>query len=133
MSTSTILKSFIGGGVVAAILVAIGFFTGNVLIFSLIAAACFTHISCLMLDNNIIPTMITEICGWSFMKFVEWVFSDFGGINVVLLISVQIILIILGLLVSIIIDLFAVALSVVLSVVIYPYALIKAIFTKKEA
>lgn len=123
------LKSFIWGGIAAAIFVGIGFLTGNVLLFSIIAAVCFTHISCLILDNNIVQTVIVEACGWSFRRFIDLALADFNGVFA--LITLQIILVILALLLSIIFDLLAIAFSFVLSVFIYPYALIKSIIHKE--
>ena len=125
------IKSFIFGGITAAVLIAIGIATENILAFLVLALAAFTLVSCLILKNNFIGDMILEIFSWGFVRFPGLIFTlDLDGI--IWLITVKLIFWLLGLLLAILAGLLAIALGLILSVFVYPFALVKNIRNTEE-
>ena len=131
---SLILKSFLSGGIVAAILVGIGFLTGNVLVFSIIAAACFAYITCIALRNNIVSSLIDAAFALSiilFVKIFEKIFP-IGLDGVLCLVAFQIPVLVLYAILVLTLCLLAFALGLAIAVFVFPYALIKRIFNIRE-
>lgn len=119
-------KSFIWGGVAAAILLVIGIVTGNIAVFAILAVTGFTLVSCLILDNNFLGEMIVEIFSWGFVRMPGVIFTlDLDGI--IWLLTVKLLFWILGLVLALVAGLLAIALGLVLSVFVYPFALVKNI------
>ena len=124
-----IIHSFVWGGINAAIFLTIGIITENILIFIGIAVLSFALISCLILNNNFIGDMMLEIFSWGFVKFPGLIFTlDLDGI--IWLLTVKLVFWIIGFLLATLVGLLAVALGLVLSVFVYPFALTKAFTTK---
>ena len=124
-------KSFIWGGVVSAVLLAMGISTGNILSFTILALTGFTLVSCLILGNNFIGEMIAEIFSWGFVRFPGLIFTlDLDGI--IWLITVKLLFWVLGFLISALFGLLAIVLGLFLSVVVYPFALVKNIRNSEE-
>ena len=124
-------KSFVWGGVTATALVVLGIATGNILPMIIIAATGFTLVSCLILGNNFIGEMIAEIFSWGFVKFPGLIFTlDLDGI--IWLITVKLLFWVLGLLIAILFGILAIALGLLLSVFVYPFALVKNIRNGEE-
>lgn len=124
-------KSFVCGGVTATALVVLGIATGNILPMIIIAATGFTLVSCLILGNNFIGEMIAEIFSWGFVKFPGLIFTlDLDGI--IWLITVKLLFWVLGLLIAILFGILAIALGLLLSVFVYPFALVKNIRNGEE-
>ena len=124
-----IIHSFVWGGINAAIFLTIGIITENILIFIGIAVLAFALISCLILNNNFIGDMMLEIFSWGFVKFPGLIFTlDLDGI--IWLLTVKLVFWIIGFLLATLVGLLAVALGLVLSVFVYPFALTKAFTTK---
>ena len=126
------IKSFIWGGVTAAALVVLGLATGNILPMIIIALTGFTLVSCLILGNNFIGEMIVEVFSWGFVRFPGLIFSlDLDGI--IWLITVKLLFWVLGLLLATLFGILAIALGLILSVFVYPFALVKNIRNGEEA
>ena len=126
------IKSFIWGGVTAAALVVLGIAPGNILPMLIIAITGFTLVSCLILGNNFIGEMIAEIFSWGFVRFPGLIFTlDLDGI--IWLITVKLLFWVLGFLLATLFGILAIALGLLLSVFVYPFALVKNIRNGEEA
>ena len=124
-------KSFVWGGVTAAALVVFGIATGNILPMIIIAITGFTLVSCLILSNNFIGEMIAEIFSWGFVRFPGLIFTlDLDGI--IWLITVKLLFWVLGFLIAILFGILAIALGLLISLVVYPFALAKNIRNGEE-
>ena len=119
-------KSFIWGSVTLVVLFIIGIATGNILPFTILALTGFTLVSCLILGNNFIGDMILQIFSWGFVRFPGLIFTlDLDGI--IWLITVKLLFWVLGFLLATLFGLLAIILGLALSVVVYPFALVKNI------
>lgn len=119
-------KSFIWGSVTSVVLFIIGIATGNILHFIILALTGFTLVSCLILGNNFIGDMILQIFSWGFVRFPGLIFTlDLDGI--IWLITVKLLFWVLGFLLATLFGLLAIILGLALSVVVYPFALVKNI------
>ena len=119
-------KSFVWGGVTATALFVLGIATGNILPMTIIALTGFTLVSCLILGNNFIGDMILQIFSWGFVRFPGLIFTlDLDGI--IWLITVKLLFWVLGFLLATLFGLLAIILGLALSVVVYPFALVKNI------
>lgn len=124
-------KSFVWGGVTATALVVLGIATGNILPMIIIALTGFTLVSCLILGNNFIGEMIAEIFSWGFVRFPGLIFTlDLDGI--IWLITVKLLFWVLGFLIAILFGILAIALGLLISLVVYPFALAKNIRNGEE-
>ena len=124
-------KSFIWGGVTAVVLFVVGIVTGNILPFTILALTGFTLVSCLILGNNFIGDMIIEVFSWGFVKFPGLIFTlDLDGI--IWLITVKLIFWVIGFLFAALCGVLAIALGLLLSVFVYPFALSKNIRNGEE-
>ena len=116
-------KSFILGSLTSVVLLIIGIATGNILPFTILALTGFTLVSCLILGNNFIGDMILQIFSWGFVRFPGLIFTlDLDGI--IWLITVKLLFWVLGFLLATLFGLLAIILGLVLSVVVYPFALV---------
>ncbi len=123
--------SFILGGLgFAAVLVAmilLGVFKdpSKIALGIITPIAAFTLISCLLFSNNFIGEMIEAIAGFS-IRMPGVIFSfDLDGI--IWFITVKLTLFLLGVALSILCFLLAIALGLVVSIFVYPFALVKNI------
>ena len=124
-------KSFVWSGVTATALVVLGIVTENILPMIIIALTGFTLVSCLILGNNFVGDMIAEIFSWGFVRFPGLIFTlDLDGI--IWLITVKLLFWVLGFLIAILFGILAIALGLLISLVVYPFALAKNIRNGEE-
>lgn len=131
------IESFVWGGIVAAVFVAIAIYGAitkheitGVIGCLVMAYAGFAFTSCLILKNNIIRGLVAEIFSWGFVTF-PGLITTFDLDGLIWLILVKLLFGILGLLIALIAGVFAVILGIILSVFVYPFALVKS-FKKPE-
>lgn len=118
--------SFIWGGLTAVILFVLGIVFENIGIFAVVAVAGFAFVSCLILDNNFIGDMILEILSWGFVNMPGVIFTlDLDGL--IWLLTVKLLFWILGFALAICVGLLAITLGLLLSIFVYPFALVKNI------
>lgn len=91
-----------------------------------IAVSIFACISCIVLDNNFIGGMIVSIMEWGFVRMPGIIF-ELSLDGLLWLITVKLLLWILQIIISIIVGLFAIVLGCTLSIIVYPFALVKNI------
>ena len=118
------INSFVYGGIAALACIIIGICTSNVVIWIAIAVGAFTLTSCLILNNNFVGEMLLEIFSWGFVRMPGIIFSlDLDGI--IWLLTVKLIFWLLGIILAILCGVLAIALGLVVSVFVYPFALNK--------
>ena len=127
-------RSFGWGGVITGVILAIsliasisaGANAGIVIACAVISLLFFPFISCLFLKNNFIGEMVEGVASWGFVKFPGVIFSlDLGGI--IWLIGVKILFWILGFMIAAAAVVLGVALGLIVSPFVYPFALNKSI------
>lgn len=126
-------RSFIWGGITATVFFIIGIISwisssnaANFGTFSLLAITGFTLVSCLVLDNNFVGDMIAEIFSWGFVKMPGVIFTlDLDGI--IWLLTVKLLFWIIGIILAVLCGILAIVLGLLISVIVYPFALIKNI------
>ena len=125
-------KSFIWGGIFTALILIVAIIgatslkldTGKFVLSCVGAVLFFPFLSCLYLKNNFIQEMFETITSWS-IKFPGLIYTlDLDGI--VWLLTVKLAFWIIGILVSIACFILAILLSLVISVFVYPFALVKS-------
>lgn len=132
------IKSFIIGGILAAIAISIGIGAlisagevTNLLVWLGIGVMTFTFSSCIVLDNNFIGDVFLDILNWGFVKMPGVIFTlDLDGI--VFLLTVKLLFWILGFILAIICGILAFVVASALSVFVYPFAIIKNIRNTHE-
>ena len=132
------IKSFIIGGILAAIAISIGIGAlisagevTNLLVWLGIGVMAFTFSSCIVLDNNFIGDVFLGILNWGFVKMPGVIFTlDLDGI--VFLLTVKLLFWILGFILAIICGILAFVVASALSVFVYPFAIIKNIRNTHE-
>lgn len=132
------IKSFIIGGILAAIAISIGIGAlisagevTNLLVWLGIGVMAFTFSSCIVLDNNFIGDVFLDILNWGFVKMPGVIFTlDLDGI--VFLLTVKLLFWILGFILAIICGILAFVVASALSVFVYPFAIIKNIRNTHE-
>ena len=125
------IHSFVWGGLAALILIIVGIVTSvntndyiNLAFWGVVGILAFTLISCLILDNNFVGDMVLEIFSWGFVKMPGLIFTlDLDGI--IWLLTVKLLFWILGFILAIICGILAIALGLVVSVFVYPFAIYK--------
>ena len=118
--------SFVWSGIVAAILFIIALVTKDYGFYCALAVLGFTFTSCLILDNNFIGEMVVEISSWGFVTMPGLIFSlDLDGI--IWFLTVKLLFGLLGIILAIICTLLAVVIGLLISIFVYPFALIKDI------
>ena len=126
------IHSFVWGGLAAALGVGLGiynFIGGDSILgtFFLVAGIlAFTFVSCLILDNNFIGELVGEIFSWGFVSLPGLIF-ELSLDGILWLITVKILFWILGLILACLTGILAVVCGAILSVFVYPFALIKNI------
>ena len=127
------IHSFIWGGLAAVLCIVIGIVTcakasnySNLILWILCGIASFTLISCLILNNNFVGDMLLEIFSWGFVKMPGLIFTlDLDGI--IWLLTVKLLFWILGIILAILCGMLAIGLGLLVSLVVYPFALRKNI------
>ncbi len=126
-------RSFVWGGVITGLILAIsliasisaGASAGIVITCAAISLLFFPFISCLFLKNNFVGEMVESVAMWGFVKFPGVIFTlDLGGI--IWLIGVKILFWILGFMIAAAAILLGVALGLIVSPFVYPFALSKS-------
>ena len=129
-------RSFWGGGLVAALFVAlaivefVGGSTSTGCGFLVFAVLGFTFISCLLLGNNFIGDAVETVFSWGFVTMPGLIFTlDLDGI--IWLLTMKLLFWVLGFLLAIFFGLLAIFIGAVLSVFVYPYAIVENIKNSK--
>lgn len=123
------IHSFVWGGL-AAVLPLIATINSegieNILVGVFLIYAVFTFVSTMILNNTFINDWFLSICSWSVISFpgVIWEFSFDGFLW---LIGIKIIFWLIGLILGVIFCILAFIICSLLSIVVYPFALIKNI------
>lgn len=126
------IHSFVWGGLAAALGVGLGIYNfiggDSVLgtIFLVAGILSFTFVSCLILDNNFIGELVGEIFSWGFVSLPGLIF-ELSLDGILWLITVKLLFWILGLILACITGILAVICGSILSVFVYPFALVKNI------
>ena len=129
-------RSFWVGGLVAALFVALAIVEfangststgGGFLVFAVLG---FTFISCLLLGNNFIGDAVETVFSWGFVTMPGLIFTlDLDGI--IWLLTMKLLFWVLGFLLAIFFGLLAIFIGAVLSVFVYPYAIVENIKSSK--
>ena len=130
---STRTHSFIWGGLGAAAILALfiimlanGADTGTFIFGIVLSVLTFTLISCLILDNNFVGEMVSAVFGWGFVRMPGLIFTlDLDGI--IWLLTVKLLFWIIGIILATLTGILAVVLGLVVSLFVYPYAIIENI------
>lgn len=127
-------KSFVWGGIfsgiIAITLLIIGIATqlsnGETIGLTIAGVLFFPFLSCLYLKNNFVGDMVVDVASWGFVRFPGLIFSlDLDGI--IWFITVKLLFAILGFILAFACVVLAIALGYVISIFVYPFALIKSI------
>lgn len=129
--------SFIWGGVTAGVLLLISIYltTREGITYLLggipLSAAGFALVSCLILDNNFIGDVVLSIWSWGFVKMPGIIFTlDIDGC--LFFIAVKILFAVLGFILGFLAAVLALAVGLLLSVFVYPFAIVKNIRRPEE-
>ena len=125
--------SFVIGGILIAAAIAIGISTmvstgstTDLFVWLGIGVALFTFSSCIALDNNFVGEVFVGILEWGFVKMPGVIFTlDLDGI--IWLLTVKLLFWILGIVLAIICGILGFIIASVVSVFVYPFALVKNI------
>ena len=125
-------RSFWLGGIVAALFVAFAISEfvngstssgGGFLVFAVLG---FTFVSCLVLGNNFIGDAVETVFSWGFVTMPGLIFTlDLDGI--IWLLTVKLLFWILGFILAALCGILAIALALIVSVFVYPFAIYKNI------
>ena len=117
-------KSFVWGGIFSVLIaVALLLITSDWVCFA-VGIFFFPFISCLYLGNTFIADMVTAVASWS-IRMPGLIFTlDLDGI--IWFLTVKLILWLLGALISILCLMLAVVLGYVISIIVYPFAIVKS-------
>ena len=124
------IHSFIWPSLLALLFIVmaiISFINGNAStgVFEIVLALLgFTFLGTMILNNTFIPDLWSEVSSWGFVKMPGIIFS-FSLDGFIFLIVIKIIFFIVGMILALLAIIFATALALVLSVFVYPYAIIK--------
>lgn len=125
------IHSFVWGGLAAVFFIVMGIMgasenTGTLISCLVLAVLSFAFISCLILDNNFVLDMVGGVFSWGFVQMPGLIFTlDLDGI--IWLLTVKLIFWILGIVLAILCGLLALALGLIVSPFVYPFAIIKNI------
>lgn len=124
------IKSYIFGGLAFAFFLAIAISTKDYSIL-ILGAISFTFISCLFLANNFIGSMTATIASWGFVRMPGVIFSlSIDGL--IFLICVKLGLFLLSMVIALLTLILGVVLGSIMSVIVYPFALIKSFVKPQE-
>lgn len=132
------VHSFVWGGLAAAVFAAIGILglvknggASGIPIMLILAPFAFTLVSCLILDNNFITDVVEEVFSWGFVSLPGIIF-ELSLDGIVWLLTVKLLFWILGLILASLAGLLAIVIGGVLSLFVYPFAIVKNIRGIKE-
>ena len=126
---NTVLKrriwSFVVGGALAAGSIAVGIIdVENIAGWIAIAVVAFAFSSCLILNNTFITDMMAEIASWGFVRMPGLITTlDLDGL--IWLLTVKLLFWVIGIILAILSFILAVTLGCLLSVFVYPLAIIR--------
>ena len=126
------IHSFIWGGLAAlvSLILAIVFFAQQSTAAGwgmiVIGVLAFTYISCLILHNNFIMDMTSTIMGWGFVTFPGLIF-ELSLDGIIWLLTVKLAFWLIGIVLAILFSALAIVLGALMSVIVYPFALVKNI------
>ena len=130
---SRFIKSFWIAGIIAAVWLIIALVilipdknVTGILVNVFISLGIFTCVACIVLSNNFIGDMILSIIEWGFVKMPGVIF-ELSLDGLLWLITVKLLLWIIQISISILVSIFAIILGCTLSLIVYPFALIKNI------
>lgn len=132
------IRSFVLGGIAAVVWILGGFAGGcfNSIEYAavtvLLAVMLFCYISCFILRNNFLGDMSLEILSWGFVRLPGLIF-EFSIDGCLWLIGMKILFWVLGIGLAILAALLSFAIGMLISVFIYPYAIIKNITNPESA
>ena len=96
----------------------------NIVPYIIIGICGFCTISCLIFGNNCVGDVIAEIFSWSFVKLPGLIFTlDLDGI--IWFLTVKLLFFVLGIILAILIGILALIVGGIVSVFVYPFALVK--------
>ena len=123
--------SFIWGGLAALAVLGLGIWVssgdmGMITAAAVVAVLAFTLVSCLILDNNFVGEMVSGVFSWGFVQMPGLITTlDLDGL--IWLLTVKLLFWVLGIILAIICGTLAIALGLVVSLFVYPYAIIRNI------
>ena len=127
------IHSFVWSGIVATILLAFGIYElvmwgrrDEFFIFLGLAVVAFTFVSCLILNNNVVGSVVGEIFSWGFVSLPGLIF-ELSLDGIIWLLTVKLIFWVLGLILAVICGLLAIVIGGIVSLFVYPFALVKNI------
>lgn len=131
-------KSYVWSGIITALLLLFSitgsgkwFAPEDTLLFCGISILFFPFISCLFLKNNFIGEMFLTIVEWSFVKFPGLIF-ELSLDGILWLLTVKLAFWLIGIILGILCTLLALALCLIVSLFVYPFALIKSFRRPEE-
>ena len=119
------IHSFVWGGIVLAAILIFGLCNdSSILLGSIVLAITgFTFCSCLILNNNFVLDMVGAVSKWGFVTMPGLIFHlDLDGI--IWFLTVKLLFWILGIVLALLSTILAIALGLVVSIFVYPYAII---------
>lgn len=127
------IHSFIWSSLVAIALIVVGIVLSvntsdytNLAFYGVLGVLAFGLISCLILKNNFVGDMMAEVFSWGFVRLPGLIFTlDLDGI--IWLLTVKLLFWILGFILAALCGILALVLGLVVSIFVYPYALVKNI------
>lgn len=119
------ISSFVVSGILLSLAMVLGFADIEnfwvPMLFGIIASA---FASCLILQNNFVPDMVLEIFSWGFVRMPGLIFTlDLDGI--IWLLTVKLLFWVIGILLALIAGMLAILLGAIVSVFVYPFAIVK--------
>ncbi len=117
--------SFVASGILLTFSMVMGFRDIESFFVYIVPGVAFSAFaSCLILNNNFIPDMMMEILSWGFVRMPGLIFTlDLDGI--IWLLTVKLLFWVLGLLLAVLAGMLALFVGALVSLFVYPYAIIK--------
>ena len=124
------IHSFVWGGLSAALFIVLAIVFTAPFLYG-IAVAAFTLVSCLILHNNFLEDMMADVFEWSFVTFPGLIFTfDLDGI--IWLLTVKLLFKLISWALALLFGILAISLGLVVSIFVYPFALVKNIKNPTE-
>lgn len=117
--------SFVVSGIILTLFAAMGFCAIESFFVFFVSGVMFSAFAaCLILNNNFIPDMMMEIISWGFVRMPGVIFTlDLDGL--IWLLTVKLLFWVLGILLALAAVALAVLVGSLISVFVYPFAIIK--------
>ena len=127
--------SFIWGGIIAAALIALSIFASpdgsGILTGIVLGIIGFTFSSCLILDNNFIGEVVSDIFSWGFVQLPGLIF-ELSLDGILWLITVKLLFWLLGIILAVICGILGVVIGAFLSIFTYPFAIARSFRNSEE-